>query len=93
VNIEDSIVMGSDFLESLEEISKNLASGRPHIGIGRNTHIRRAIIDKNVRIGKNVRLLNRDGIENYDHPSKSLYIRDGIIIVPKNATIPDGTEI
>jgi glucose-1-phosphate adenylyltransferase len=93
VDIEDSIIMGSDFFESITEISSNLDTARPHIGIGENTVIRKAIIDKNVRIGKNVRLINRDGIENMDHENKSYYIREGIIIVPKNGVIPDGTVI
>ncbi|MFN0139393.1 MAG: glucose-1-phosphate adenylyltransferase [Pyrinomonadaceae bacterium] len=93
VDIEDSIVMGSDFFESLSEISWNLKNDRPHIGIGENTKIRRAIIDKNVRIGKNVQLLNNDNVQNYDSPERTYFIRDGIIIVPKNATIADGTII
>jgi glucose-1-phosphate adenylyltransferase len=55
--------------------------------------IRRAIIDKNVRIGKGVKLLNRNGIENTDSPDACYYIREGIIIVPKGATILDGIEV
>lgn len=93
VDIEDSIVMGSDFFESIIEIENNLKTGRPHVGIGSGTIIRRAIIDKNVRIGKNVKLLNRDNIENFDAPDSSFYIREGIIIVPKSAVIHDGAEI
>ena len=85
--------MGSDFFESIDTIQTNLETGRPHIGIGTNSLIRRAIIDKNVRIGKNVRMLNNDNVENYDAPDRSHYIREGIIIIPKNATIPDGSEI
>lgn len=93
VNIEDSILMGTDFFESIEEIRKNNERGVPNIGIDENTYIKKAIIDKNVRIGKNVRLVNRDGAENYDSPDRSFYIREGIIIIPKNAVIRDGTEI
>lgn len=93
VSIEDSIVMGSDFLESFEEVRQNAAASRPHIGIGQNSVIRRAILDKNVRIGSNVKLLNLSGIQNADGDGRSYYIREGIIIVPKNAIIPDGTEI
>ena len=93
VDIEDSIVMGSDIFESIAEIRGNIADQNPHIGIGENTVIRRAILDKNVRVGRNVKLLNRDNIETYDAPDKSIYIREGIIIIPKNAVIPDGTEI
>lgn len=93
VEIEDSIVMGSDFFESLSEIGWNMKNNRPHIGIGERTKIRRAIIDKNVRIGKNVQLLNNDNVQNYDSPDRTYFIRDGIIIIPKNATIADGTVI
>ncbi|HEX3100581.1 MAG TPA: glucose-1-phosphate adenylyltransferase, partial [Pyrinomonadaceae bacterium] len=93
VDIDASIIMGTDFFETIEEIDVNLENKKPHIGIGENTIIRKAIIDKNVRIGKNVKILNRDNIENYDAPDRSFYVREGIVIVPKNSTIPDGTEI
>ena len=93
VRIESCIIMGSDLYESIEEIRANLERGTPHVGIGTNTLIRKAIIDKNVRIGKNVKLLNTGGIENYDDPRGSFYIREGIIIVPKGAVVEDGTEI
>lgn len=93
VKIENSILMGTDFFQAVDEISKDIARGLPHIGIGENTLIRNAIIDKNVRIGKNVKLLNLEGIDKKDGENGSYYIREGIIIVPKGATIPDGTEI
>lgn len=93
VKIENSILMGADFFESLPELQENINNNQPHIGIGANTLIRRAIIDKNVRIGKNVKLLNQTGIEHKDDENKCYYIREGIIIIPKNAVIPDGTEI
>lgn len=91
--IENSIIMGSDFLESLDEIRDNLASQRPHIGISSNTVIKGAIVDKNVRIGKNVQLMNKAGVENADGENNTYYIRQGIIVIPKNAVIPDGTII
>jgi glucose-1-phosphate adenylyltransferase len=93
VRIESSIVMGSDLYESIEEIKANIEGGLPHVGIGTNTSIRRAIIDKNVRIGKNVKLLNTAGVDQYDDPNGCFYIREGIIIVPKGAVVADGTEI
>jgi glucose-1-phosphate adenylyltransferase len=93
VDIADSIVMGSDIFESLDEISSNITNNKPNIGIGENSVIRRSIIDKNVRIGKNVQLLNRDEAQKRDADDRSFYIRDGIIIIPKNAVIPDGTVI
>jgi len=93
VRIEDSIIMGADFFESIEEIRRDRETRRPHIGIGENTLIKRAIIDKNVRIGKNVKLLNIERVENSDDENGCYYIREGIIIVPKGATIHDGTVI
>lgn len=91
--IEDSILMGADFFESIEEIRSNINRSVPHLGIGENSLIRRAIIDKNVRIGKNVRLVNKRSVETEDGADGSYYIREGIIIVPKNAVIKDDTEI
>jgi glucose-1-phosphate adenylyltransferase len=93
VKIENSIIMGADFFESLDDIRDNTAGGMPHIGIGENGVIRNAIIDKNVRIGKNVSLTNRAQVENHDCPEGTFFIRDGIIIIPKNAVIRDNTEI
>lgn len=93
VRLENSIVMGSDFFESLDEIRTDFEHNVPHLGIGQGTIIRRAIIDKNVRIGKNARLLNEAGTDCKDGEGGSYYIRDKIIIIPKNALIPDGTVI
>ncbi|MBP7416591.1 MAG: glucose-1-phosphate adenylyltransferase [Pyrinomonadaceae bacterium] len=93
VDIDRSIIMGSDVFETIDEIRANIANGKPHIGIGQNVTISKAIIDKNVRIGNNVRLVNRENIENFDAPDGSYYIREGIIIVPKGGIIKDGTEI
>ena len=89
--IEDSIIMGSDFFETFKELKYNEKNNIPHIGIGENSTIRRAIIDKNVRIGKNVQLVNYENIENMD--AENYVIRDGIILIPKNSIIADGTKI
>ncbi|MDH3494108.1 MAG: glucose-1-phosphate adenylyltransferase [Acidobacteriota bacterium] len=89
--IENSIVMGADYYESYEELGEKAAQGIPHIGIGENATINGAIIDKNARIGKNVQLVNKDGVEEADRDE--YYIRDGLIIVPKNAVLPDGTQV
>lgn len=91
--IENSIIMGADYFESFEEIRSNVARSIPHLGIGENSLVRGAIIDKNARIGKNVRLVNKRNVETEDGAEGSYYIREGIIIVPKNAVIKDGTEI
>ena len=79
------------FLKLIKKFKYNEKNNIPHIGIGENSVIRRAIIDKNARIGKNVRLINKDNTEDRDEENFS--IRDGIIIIPKNAVIADGTEI
>lgn len=91
--IENSILMGADYFESLEDLQSNLNSNTPHIGIGKNSTIRRAIIDKNARIGKNVQLINQNNIDHQDGENGSYFIREGIILVPKNAVIADGTII
>ncbi|HEY0404233.1 MAG TPA: glucose-1-phosphate adenylyltransferase [Pyrinomonadaceae bacterium] len=91
--IEASVIMGADYYQSIDDMRADLDASRPLIGIGENTIIRRAIIDKNARIGSNVRLLNESGIENADGENSGYYIRDRIIIVPKNATVPDGTIV
>jgi glucose-1-phosphate adenylyltransferase len=89
--IENSILMGADFFETIKELKYNEKNDIPHIGIGENSTIRRAIIDKNARIGKNVQLLNNENIENAD--GENYVIRDGIILIPKNSIIADGTVI
>ncbi|MEO8073904.1 MAG: glucose-1-phosphate adenylyltransferase [Acidobacteriota bacterium] len=93
VKIEDSIIMGADFYESFDEINAKATQKIPHIGIGSNSVIRRAIIDKNARIGSNVQLINEEGVENLDGENGCYFIREGIIIVPKGAVINDKTVI
>ncbi|MBX7173452.1 MAG: glucose-1-phosphate adenylyltransferase [Pyrinomonadaceae bacterium] len=92
-SIENSIIMGTDFFESLEEMKTNITKAVPHIGIGENCTIKRSIVDKNARIGKNVQLINQRGVDKEDGPNGNYFIREGIILIPKNATIPDGTVI
>ena len=89
--VYQSILMGADYYESDASRAENEKSGIPNVGIGRNCLIQNAIIDKNARIGDNSVLVNRDGIDNYD--GENYYIRDGIVIVPKDATIPPETVV
>jgi glucose-1-phosphate adenylyltransferase len=89
--IEKTLMMGADYYQSLNDLNEDRAAGHPWVGIGRNTLIRKAIIDKNVRIGSDCRILNEGGIEYHD--GGNYYIREGIIVIPKGATIPDGTVI
>lgn len=93
VRLDASFMMGADYYQSIEEMRADLAGGLPRVGIGENTVIRKAIIDKNARIGSNARLLNELGVANADGDAGSYFIRDGIIIVPKDAVIKDGTLI
>ena len=92
-SIESSIVMGADEYQAIEDLAADIKAGVPVIGIGENTTIRRAIVDKDVRIGSNVRIVNEQGLENYDNSDGCYYIRDRIVIIPKNSTIADNTVI
>ena len=87
--ISRTVMMGCDYYESMESIHSYEAQGLPRIGIGKNAHIENAIIDKNARIGDEVVISPAGKPENVDHPL--YYIRDGIVIIPKNAVIPSGT--
>ncbi|HVG29475.1 MAG TPA: glucose-1-phosphate adenylyltransferase [Pyrinomonadaceae bacterium] len=91
--IEDTCLMGADFYQTVEEMRDDALAGVPRIGVGEGTIIRRAIVDKNARIGANCRLVNEAGVENADNEEAGYYIRDRIIIVPKNATVRDGTVV
>jgi glucose-1-phosphate adenylyltransferase len=93
VKMEASFMMGADYYQTLEEMRDDLANKQPRIGIGEGSIIRRAIVDKNARIGAGARLLNESGVMDIDGQDGSYFIRDGIIIVPKNAIIKDGTVI
>ncbi|MGZ5483224.1 MAG: GlgC family sugar phosphate nucleotidyltransferase, partial [Pyrinomonadaceae bacterium] len=92
-HLDAAYVMGADYYQTLEDMLGDREAHRPRIGVGENTIIRRAIIDKNARIGSNVKLLNEAGVENFDAPDGSYYIRDRIIIVPKSGLIEDGTVV
>ena len=88
--IRHSIIMGADFYES-DMASREKKSDLPPLGIGKNCIIDHAIIDKNARIGDGVTITPEGKPENHD--GENFYIRDGIVVVPKNAVIPPGTSI
>jgi glucose-1-phosphate adenylyltransferase len=90
--IRNSYIMGADSYESPKQIAANVRSNRPDIGIGAGSVIENAIVDKNARIGKNVRILNEAGtVDSEDSP---LYvIRDKIVVIPKFTILPDGLVI
>lgn len=91
--IEDSLLMGADFYEPFAESQSGLQKGGIPVGIGSDTTIRRAIIDKNARIGRNVKIINKDRVEDAEREKQGFFIRNGIVVVFKNAVIPDGTVI
>jgi glucose-1-phosphate adenylyltransferase len=84
--VERSVIMGANIWETLPQGSSQVG-----IGIGRDCHIRNSIIDFNARIGDGCKLLNEAGVQNFDN--ENYCIRDGIIVVPKNAVLPPGTVI
>jgi glucose-1-phosphate adenylyltransferase len=86
--LEDVVMMGADSFQTEKEVAADLANGRPRIGVGRNCRIKRAIIDKNARIGDNV-ALSPEGKADGDYPH-DIVIRDGILCVCKGAVIPSG---
>lgn len=85
------ILLGSDYYESIESILEHEKAGKPRIGIGTNCRIENTIVDKNARIGDNVVISPAGKPEKVDHPN--YYIRDGIVIIPKNGVIPHGMVI
>jgi glucose-1-phosphate adenylyltransferase len=90
-NIQSSVIMGADYFETERDQMENRRLGRPDIGIGPNAVIKGAIIDKNARMGRDVTI--RYIPERPDGEEEYWVARDGIIIVPKNAIVPDGTVI
>lgn len=91
--IEESLLMGADFYQPFVERQCTLDKGNVPVGIGTDTIIRRAIVDKNARIGHDVKIINKDNVQEAERENQGFYIRSGIIVVMKNAVIPDGTII
>lgn len=91
--IDNALLMGSDYYESPAERLRQLECGKVPLGVGANTTIQKAIVDKNTRIGRNVRIVNRDRVVEASREDLGFVIQNGIAVVIKNATIPDGTVI
>jgi glucose-1-phosphate adenylyltransferase len=91
--IEDSLLMGADYYQAFAERHCSMESGNVPVGIGTDTIIRRAIVDKNAQIGHNVKIINKDNVQEAERESQGFYIRSGIVVVLKNAVISDGTII
>ncbi len=91
--IDDTLIMGADFYQPFAEEKSQYESTQVPLGIGANSTIRRAIVDKNARIGCDVQIINKDRVQEAEKESQGFYIRSGIVVVLKNAVIKDGTVI
>ncbi|PSQ71630.1 MAG: glucose-1-phosphate adenylyltransferase [Bacteroidetes bacterium QH_9_67_14] len=89
--VKNTVFMGTDFYPWQPPTSRRVTEGPPQAGIGEDSHVENAIIDKNVSIGKHCRIENREGVEEAE--GENYQIRDGIVVIPKNTRIPDGTVI
>ncbi|KAL9377374.1 hypothetical protein Peur_028709 [Populus x canadensis] len=89
--IEDSVIMGSDIYQK-DYIQRSSKEGMAvPIGIGDETHIKKAIIDKNARIGRNVMIINKDNVQESNREANGYIISGGIVVVLESAVIPDGS--
>ena len=91
--INDSLLIGADYYEPLSESNQHLTRGKIPIGIGEGSIIQGAIVDKNARIGRNVQIVNKERIQEAEREDLGFYIRSGIVVVLKNAILPDGMII
>jgi len=89
--IRRSLLLGADTYETLEDMERAASDGLPPIGIGEDSVIENAIVDKNARVGRGVRILNERGER--DRDASNYHIRDGVVVIPKGAVVPDGTVI
>lgn len=89
--VMNSYIMGADYYQATDEIVENENKGKPNMGIGKYCYIEYAIIDKNVKIGNNVRIIGGKHLPDGDYETHS--VKDGIVVVKKGAVIKDGTQI
>ncbi|KAG6732960.1 hypothetical protein I3842_01G203000 [Carya illinoinensis] len=93
--IEDSVIMGSDIYQ-MEDIRRSGVDRKGldiPIGIGEDTQIRKAIVDKNARIGRNVLIINKDNVREGNNEANGYMISEGIVVVLHSAVIPNGSII
>jgi len=91
--LEDTLVMGADAYESEAERALVRSRGGVPLGIGAGSVVKGAILDKNVRIGANVQVINKDRVQEADRSELGFTIRGGIVVIEKNTTVADGTVI
>jgi glucose-1-phosphate adenylyltransferase len=91
--VRDVVLIGSDSYETAAQKRENAQAGRPDLNVGDGTVIEKAILDKECRVGRNVKLVNAARKQDFDGPNGMYFIRDGIICVPRGTIIPDGAVI
>jgi glucose-1-phosphate adenylyltransferase len=92
VTIRNTYLMGADFYEQPQHLEENRRLGRPDVAIGADAVIEDAIIDKNARIGRGVRIRNEAGLVDAEE-APHYVIRDRIVVIPRQTTLEDGTVI
>ncbi|KAA8532190.1 hypothetical protein F0562_006668 [Nyssa sinensis] len=91
--VEDSVIMGADIYQTEDKQSSGIEGkgmGIP-IGIGEGSHIKKAIVDKNARIGKNVMIINKDNVQEGNKEAHGYVITSGLVVILRSAVIPDGS--
>jgi glucose-1-phosphate adenylyltransferase len=91
VALRDTVIIGADGFETESERKANARRGFPNLGVAEGSLIERAILDKDCRVGREVQIVNRRQLQDDDGPN--YVIRDGIVVIPKGAVVPDGTVI
>jgi glucose-1-phosphate adenylyltransferase len=89
--LRETVLIGADRYETDDERAANAKAGWPSLTVGDNTVIERAILDKDCRVGANVRIVNERGVQEGEGPN--YVIRDGIVVIPRGAVVPNGTVI
>ena len=92
VRLARTVMMGADFYETPERQAENRRRGRPDVGIGRGSMVEGAIIDKNARIGEGV-VIRPHAPDEEETETENYVVREGVVVIPKNAIIPNGTVI
>lgn len=91
VTLKNSVIIGADRYDTARERDENMHRGMPNLGVGDGSVIENAVLDKDARVGANVKITNHDKVK--DGEGKNFVIRDGIVVIPKSAVVLDGTVI
>jgi len=89
--LRDNVIIGADRYETDAERQDNQRRGLPNVGVGDGTVIEGAILDKDCRVGCDVKIINQG--KQQEGEGKNFVIRDGVVVIPKGAVVPDGTVI